>query len=155
MKRSIDMKKNKRQEKILELIEKYNISTQDQLTQKLTDCGFEVTQATVSRDIKAMNLVKIQYGEGQYKYAAVKDEAKADTKYDAILAHSVTGVDYAMNMTVVHCHAGMANAACASIDALEFNRSVGTIAGDDTIFILNRTEEAARELAETLAEIIK
>ena len=149
------MKKNIRHEKILALISEYDISTQEQLTQKLTECGFEVTQATVSRDIKAMNLVKIQDSNGQYKYSAVKDENKSGTKYDAILAHSVTGVDYAMNMTVVHCHAGMANAACASIDALDFNKSVGTIAGDDTIFILNRTEDAAKELADTIRSIIK
>ncbi len=149
------MKKNIRQEKILSLISEYDISTQEQLTQKLIECGFEVTQATVSRDIKAMNLVKLQDSNGQYRYAAVKDEAKSDTKYDAILAHSVISVDYAMNITVVHCHAGMANAACASLDALDFNRSVGTIAGDDTIFILNRTEEAASELAQTIRSIIK
>lgn len=149
------MKKNIRHEKILALISEYDISTQEQLTQKLTECGFEVTQATVSRDIKAMNLVKIQDSNGQYKYSAVNDESKSGTKYDAILAHSVTGVDYAMNITVVHCHAGMANAACASIDALDFNKSVGTIAGDDTIFILNRTEDTARELADTIRSIIK
>lgn len=149
------MKKNKRQEKILEIISEYDISTQEQLTKRLTDCGFEVTQATVSRDIKALNLVKVQDGDGQYKYSLVKDETRSQTQYDAILSHSVTGVDYAMNITVVHCHAGMANAACASIDALEFNRSVGTIAGDDTIFILNRTEEEAQRLCETLKSILK
>ncbi len=149
------MRKNKRQQKILELINEFNVSTQDQLTLMLTECGFEVTQATVSRDIKAMNLVKIQDGEGQYKYACVRDDSAPETKFNAILAHSITGVDYAMNITVVHCHPGMANAACASIDALEFNKSVGTIAGDDTIFILNRTEDAARDLAQTLEKIIK
>lgn len=149
------MKKNKRQEKILEIISEYDISTQEQLTKRLTDCGFEVTQATVSRDIKALNLVKVQDGDGQYKYSLVKDETRSQTQYDAILSHSVTGVDYAMNITVVHCHAGMTNAACASIDALEFNRSVGTIAGDDTIFILNRTEEEAQRLCETLKSILK
>ncbi len=150
------MKKNIRQDKILQLISEYDISTQEQLTQMLTECGFEVTQATVSRDIKAMNLVKIQDDFGQYKYASVNnDKAKNNTKFDAILAHSVIGADYAMNITVVHCHAGMANAACASIDALSFNKSVGSIAGDDTIFILNRTEDAARELAQTIKSLIK
>lgn len=149
------MKKNKRQEKILEIIGEYSISTQEQLTKKLTECGFKVTQATVSRDIKALNLVKIQDGDGQYKYSPVKDEARSEMQYDAILSHSVTGIDHAMNITVIHCHAGMANAACASIDALDFNKSVGTIAGDDTIFVLNRTEEEAEKLAKTLESIIK
>ncbi|MDD6021221.1 MAG: arginine repressor [Acutalibacteraceae bacterium] len=149
------MKKNIRHEKILSLISEYDISTQEQLTQKLTECGFEVTQATVSRDIKAMNLIKIQDSNGQYKYAAVKSDKSDKTQYDAIISHSVVGVDYAMNITVLHCRSGMANAACASIDALEFNKSVGTIAGDDTIFILNRTEEAAKELADTIRSIIK
>ncbi len=150
------MKKNSRHEKILSLIQEFDISTQEQLTTKLMECGFDVTQATVSRDIKAMNLIKIQGSNGQYKYSAVhKKDADHSEKYDAILSHSVISVDYAMNITCVHCYAGMANAACAAIDAIHFDRSIGTIAGDDTIFILNRTEEAARELMNSIKSVIK
>ena len=149
------MKKNIRHEKILAIIAQYDISTQEQLMQKLTDSGFDVTQATVSRDIKALNLVKIQGVNGQYKYAAVKNDGSESEKFDSILLHSVISVDHAGNITVIHCHAGMANAACASIDALHFEDAVGSIAGDDTIFILNRTEKAAFELQERINRILQ
>ena len=149
------MKKNIRHEKIIALISQYDIATQDQLMQKLTECGFEVTQATVSRDIKALNLVKIQDSNGQYKYASVKNENGSNEKFDTILSHSVVSVDNAMNITVVHCYPGMAQAACASIDAYHFDNTVGTLAGDDTIFILSRNEDAAAYLAERLNKIIK
>ena len=148
------MKKNYRQEKILSIIEEFDISTQEELLEKLNKFGFDVTQATVSRDIKSLSLIKIQDSNGKYKYASVKKEGEASEKYDAILAHSVISIDYAGNITVVHCYPGMANAACASIDALHFEKSLGSIAGDDTIFILNRTPEAAKELLETINKSI-
>ncbi|MBQ6874054.1 MAG: arginine repressor [Clostridia bacterium] len=149
------MKKNVRHEKILSLIQEFDISTQEQLMLKLTEAGFDVTQATVSRDIKAMNLVKIQGSNGQYKYSAVRKDNEHGEKFDAILAHAVISVDYAMNITCVHCYSGMANAACAAIDAIHFDKSIGTIAGDDTIFILNRTEDAAKELMNTIRSVIR
>ena len=149
------MKKNNRHEKILNLIQNYDISTQEQLMEKLNEAGFNVTQATVSRDIKAMNLVKTQGSNGQYKYSVVRKETEHGEKYDAILSHAVTSVDYAMNITCVHCYSGMAQAACAAIDAIHFDKSIGTIAGDDTIFILNRTEEAAKQLMNNIKSIIK
>ena len=149
------MKKNIRQEKILEIISNYNISTQEQLMMKLLESGFDVTQATVSRDIKAMNLIKIQDNSGQYRYTAPKKDNEQQEKYDAILGHAVIDADYAMNITVIHCYPGMANAACASIDNIHFQNSVGTIAGDDTIFILNRTEEDAKKLALAIKGAIK
>lgn len=149
------MKKNVRQEKILDIISANSISTQEQIMNKLLESGFNVTQATVSRDIKAMNLIKVQDGSGQYRYTAPKKDDDGQEKYDAILAHAVIDADYAMNITVVHCHPGMANAACASIDNVHIQNSVGTIAGDDTIFILNRNEEDARKLASAINEAIK
>ena len=149
------MKKNIRQEKILEILSNFTISTQEQLMKKLIESGFDVTQATVSRDIKAMNLIKVQDNNGQYRYTATKKDDNSQEKYDAILANAVIDADYAMNITVIHCYPGMANAACASIDNIHFQNSVGTIAGDDTIFVLNRTEEAAKELALTIKRAIK
>ena len=149
------MKKNVRQEKILEIISNYSVSTQEQLMKKLIESGFDVTQATVSRDIKAMNLIKVQDSNGQYRYTVTKRDDDSQEKYDAILAHAVIDADYAMNITVVHCYSGMANAACASIDNIHFPDSVGTIAGDDTIFILNRTEEDAKKLALAIKRAIK
>lgn len=149
------MKKNYRQEKILSIIEEFDIGTQEELLDKLNECGFNVTQATVSRDIKALNLIKIQDNTGRYKYASVKKDGDSAEKYDAILSHSVISIDFAGNITVVKCYPGMANAACASIDALHFEKSIGSIAGDDTIFILNKTPEAAEELAQTIKKSIK
>lgn len=141
------MKKNARQEKILDIISSGSISTQEQIMNKLLESGFDVTQATVSRDIKAMNLIKVQDSIGQYRYVAPPKDDDNQEKYDAILVHAVIDTDYAMNITVVHCHPGMASAVCASIDNIHFQNSVGTIAGDDTIFILNRNEEDAKKLA--------
>ncbi|MGN0444075.1 MAG: arginine repressor [Acutalibacteraceae bacterium] len=149
------MKKNYRQEKILSIIEEFDIGTQEELLDKLNESGFNVTQATVSRDIKALNLIKIQDSTGRYKYSSVKKDGDSAEKYDAILSHSVISIDFAGNITVVKCYPGMANAACASIDALHFEKSIGSIAGDDTIFILNKTSEAAEELAQTIKKSIK
>lgn len=149
------MKKNYRQEKILSIIEEFDIGTQEELLDKLNESGFNVTQATVSRDIKALNLIKIQDITGRYKYSSVKKDGDSAEKYDAILSHSVISIDFAGNITVVKCYPGMANAACASIDALHFEKSIGSIAGDDTIFILNKTTEAAEELAQTIKKSIK
>lgn len=149
------MKKNYRQEKILSIIEEFDIGTQEELLDKLNESGFNVTQATVSRDIKALNLIKIQDSTGRYRYSSVKKDGDSAEKYDAILSHSVISIDFAGNITVVKCYPGMANAACASIDALHFEKSIGSIAGDDTIFILNKTTEAAEELAQTIKKSIK
>ncbi len=152
--RGVYMKKNSRQEKILSIINKYDLSTQEELLEKLNSCGYNVTQATVSRDIKSLNLIKIQDSNGKYKYASVKNDSGSTEKYDAILSHSVVSINSAGNITVIKCYAGMANAACASIDAIHFDKSLGSIAGDDTIFILNSTPEAAQELSEMLKRII-
>ena len=137
------MKKN-RHEAILSLIDKEDIGTQDELMQRLRELGYPVTQATVSRDIKALRLVKSPVADGQYKYSYVKNEDEDfSSKYHSILAHSVLSVDYAGNMAVVKCYSGMANAACAAVDNLISNQIVGTLAGDDTIFVLCRDESSA------------
>lgn len=149
------MKKNYRQEKILSIIDEFDIGTQEELLDRLNESGFNVTQATVSRDIKSLNLIKIQDSTGKYKYSSVKKDGDSAEKYDAILSHAVVSIDYAGNITVVKCYPGMANAACASIDALHYEKSIGSIAGDDTIFILNKTPEAAKELKETIEKNIR
>ena len=134
--------KRKRHALILELIQQYEITTQDELLAKLRENGFEVTQATVSRDIKELRLVKAMSPSGQYRYmagAAQGDEYLA--KFYTIFSGSVISVDYAGNTCVVKCYAGMAQAACAAIDAMHFEGIVGTLAGDDTIFVLCRTPE--------------
>lgn len=139
------MKKN-RHEAILALIEKEEIGTQEELMFKLNELGYSVTQATVSRDIKQLKLIKSPISSGQYKYSYVN--AGGDdfsSKYYSILAHSVTSVNYAGNMVVVKCFAGMAQAACAAVDSLSVENVLGTLAGDDTIFVLCKDENSASD----------
>lgn len=148
------MKKD-RHEKILELIDKYNISTQEELLEKLLECGVEITQATVSRDIKELRLVKHPASDGQYKYSLATGTDEKYMKYYAIFAESVTMTDYAQNICMLKCHPGTAQAACAAIDALGMAEVLGTIAGDDTIFILCRSERAAQNTKREIETLLK
>lgn len=148
--------KRKRHTLILELIQQYEITTQDELLTKLRENGFEVTQATISRDIKELRLVKAMSPGGQYRYmagAAQGDEYLA--KFYTIFSGSVISVDFAGNTCVLKCYAGMAQAACAAIDAMHFEGIVGTLAGDDTIFVLCRTPELARQLKSSLDKMLQ
>lgn len=148
--------KRKRHALSLELIQQYEITTQDELLAKLRENGFEVTQATVSRDIKELRLVKAMSPSGQYRYmagAAQGDEYLA--KFYTIFSGSVISVDYAGNTCVVKCYAGMAQAACAAIDAMHFEGIVGTLAGDDTIFVLCRTPELTQQLKSSLDKMLQ
>lgn len=148
--------KRKRHALILELIQQYEITTQDELLAKLRENGFEVTQATISRDIKELRLVKAMSPSGQYRYmagAAQGDEYLA--KFYTIFSGSVISVDYAGNTCVVKCYAGMAQAACAAIDAMHFEGIVGTLAGDDTIFVLCRTPELTQQLKSSLDKMLQ
>lgn len=147
------MKKN-RHEAILSLINRQDIGTQEELMQMLNDMGYKVTQATVSRDIKFLKLIKTPIASGQYKYSCVNNDIEDFSgKYYSILSHSVTSVDCAGNMAVVKCYAGMANAACAAMDSLEIENVVGTLAGDDTIFVLCRNEESAARFKQYIEKI--
>ncbi len=139
------MKKN-RHDAILNLIAAENIGTQEELMVKLNELGYKVTQATVSRDIKFLKLIKTPISGGQYKYTYTQNENEDfNGKYFSILAHSVTSIAHAGMTVVVKCHAGMAQAACAALDNLPINQIVGTLAGDDTIFVLCSDENAAVE----------
>lgn len=136
--------KKKRHEVILQLIEEFPISTQEELQAKLNERGFEVTQATVSRDIKMLKIVKGMTGGGNYRYIINSGESdEINDKFRSIFAQSVTDVDYAGNTVVIKCYTGMAQAACATFDSMHWEGVVGTLAGDDTIFALCRTEECA------------
>lgn len=148
--------KKKRHQIILELIENNRITTQDQLQEMLKQQGFDVTQATVSRDIKELMLVKKLNSKGEYSYTLPNKERSEETKLKSIFSQSVIGVDYAGNIVVVKCFSGMANAACAAIDsnAISNKSIVGTIAGDDSFFILCRTEDAASSLVNTIKNFI-
>ena len=147
--------KKKRHKLILELIEKYDIGTQEELLVMLREKGCDVTQATVSRDVKELRLLKTLSSNGIYKYSV---EKVADNGYtgifDALFQNAMTKVDYAGNVCVIKCSPGLAGAACATIDAMNVHEVVGTIAGDDTIFMLCRTPDEAHGVCEALNRMI-
>lgn len=149
------MKKN-RHKVVLELIKEYDIGTQEELLALLREKGFDVTQATVSRDVKELRILKTLSSNGVYKYTV--EQPRADDGYngmlDVLFQTSLTKVDYAGNICVIKCSPGLANAACATIDAMNIYDVVGTLAGDDTIFMLCRTPEEAANLAEMLNNML-
>ena len=147
--------KSKRQTMLLKLIEKNDISTQSELTEYLNKEGFNATQATVSRDIKDLRLVKKVDEMGRSRYAVDSgDSGELLGKYKSIFSHSVISADYAGNTLVIKCYTGMAQAACAALDSMHWEGLVGTLAGDDTIFALCRTPELAAKMQEAINEII-
>ena len=148
--------KAKRHAKILELVHTRPVDTQDELLILLRQSGFPVTQATISRDIKELRLVKTLTNDGKYHYTAHAEPGKNEMsdKFLMIFRESVTEVDSAGNMLVIKCFTGMANAVCAALDSLHWVGVVGTIAGDDTIFMVMRDESNARELAAQLGKMM-
>ena len=136
--------KSGRHEKILSIISEYSIETQDELLKKLKEAGYKATQATISRDIKELRLVKTLGSDGKYRYAAVSNGADIRSTFASLFSGSV-----------VKTLSGMANAVCAALDSMDNTVVVGTIAGDDTIFIACRSTESAVNLCDTLKQIHK
>ncbi len=134
--------KNRRHDIILEIIGEKPVTTQEMLIQYLAEKGIKTTQATLSRDIQHLSLVKQRDENGIYRYTL----SAAAVAEKSIFSESVVSVDYAMNTIVLKCRAGMAQGTCAAIDSVNHEGIVGTIAGDDTIFILVRTESDAKKL---------
>ncbi len=148
--------KNSRKNAILEIVSKYEVDTQETLQALLLERGFNVTQATVSRDIKQLSLVKIMSDTGSYKYSLPPKKIDNGEKsmFENLFNNSVTSIDRGMNTIVIKCHTGMANAVCSYIDAAEYGEIVGTLAGDDTIFVLMRSEEDAKALQDKLTKLL-
>lgn len=143
--------KQKRHEKILELIERNSIDTQEELLRLLRNEGFHVTQATVSRDIKELRLLKTLSPDGEYRYVPAKNETRETTlKFWSLFKESVLSIRVAQNVVCVKCLDGTANAVCAAFDVLHWNGLVGTLAGNDTIFMLCGDGTAAERLAAEL-----
>ena len=142
--------KNKRQKKILEIIAAKDVETQEELQLLLAEEGFTAAQPTVSRDIQELRLVKAVNEEGKYRYI---QSGNSDARFSNLLLQTIISVDYAMNMVVIKCHTGMAQAACAMIDSMDYPQVLGTIAGDDTIFILLRNEENARQFMQKIKKM--
>ncbi len=150
------MKSFERRELILDLISKNAVETQDDLLVLLKNVGVETTQATVSRDVKKLNLVKVQDSNGKYYYSVSKTVAADDTANNtAFIRSAVLSIDYALNNVVVKCSSGMAQAACATIDMMQHDLILGTIAGDDTVLIITRSTEESAELCKFLNDLIR
>lgn len=135
--------KGARQEKILEIIEKFNISTQEELIAKLLEAGIFATQTTISRDIRQLNLVKGVSSDGTYKYIAPKVRKNEGGVMKNAISDSVISVESAQNLVVVKTTPGMANAVAVGIDALDHPHIVGSVAGDDTLLLVMKDNEAS------------
>jgi len=140
--------KTQRQAKILEIIAASDIETQEQLLDALQKAGFRSTQATISRDIKELRIVKELTNLGTYRYTAANKESGGtfSTRLNTIFRECITSYDYAQNMVVIKTMPGLASAACSAIDAMSFDMIVGTLAGDDTAFLLMRDNSSANAL---------
>lgn len=151
--------KKERQKLILKIISEEEIGVQELIQDRLEKHGLKVTQATISRDIKELSLVKTLGTSGQYKYdlpASTKERTKtAEELFVNIFVQSGSSVDIALNTVVIKTHTGMAQAVCSKLDKTGYNALVGTIAGDDTIFALFKTESDAKIFYNSMNEISK
>ena len=146
--------KNARQSKILELIDEYEISTQEALIQKLAEHGFDSTQTTISRDIRQLRLIKGPTGRGTYKYVAPEVRRGNDAPgHNSALTDAVLKIEAAQNIVVVKTMAGMANAIAVCIDSLQMKDIIGSVAGDDTILLVFKNSEKAQEIEAELKSV--
>lgn len=140
---------------IVELVEKENIETQEELAERLREAGYGVTQATVSRDIRELKLSKIATAHGRQKYIILqRDDVQISEKYTRVLRDGLLSMDRAQNILVIRTVSGMAMAVAAAIDALKLKEIVGCIAGDDTIFAAIRTEEDTINVMDKLRYVL-
>lgn len=149
------MKKRRRQ-KIMEIIEKESVATQEELVNRLSEAGFAVTQATISRDIRELKLSKVSDGTGRQKYTLIRNPDEGlEGKYIRVLRDGFLSMDMAQNILVIKTVSGMAMAVAAAIDALRFSEVVGCIAGDDTIMVAVRTVEETETLINKIHRMIE
>ena len=148
--------KNDRQAMILEIISQENIETQEQLLSRLQERGVSSTQATISRDIKQMHLIKEPVGHGVYKYAVSGNRTKLNfaEKLRTIFRESITSIDSAQNIVVLKTMPGLASAACSALDNMDISYMVGSLAGDDTAFLLMQDTESAAIFCEEIKEML-
>ena len=148
--------KNDRQKMILDIIAQEVVETQEQLLSLLQERGFSGTQATISRDIKQLHLVKAP-GQGKYRYAVSDHGTKIHVadKLQTIFRESIVNVDYAQNLVVIHTMSGLANGAAAALDGMKIDQLLGTLAGDDTVLLIMRNSESAAELATSVKSMLR
>ena len=148
--------KTNRQSKIIEIIQKNEVETQDELSALLEKDGFRVTQATVSRDIRELKLTKIPTAGGRQKYAVITDAPEnLSKKYERVLREGFLSMDMAQNILVIKTVSGMASAVCAAIDAMKMRENVGSIAGDDTIMCAIRTVDDTYAVMKKIRRIVE
>lgn len=147
--------KNDRQRRILEIVEREPIDTQEQLQQKLMEQGVSCTQATISRDIKQLHLIKEPIGQGRYRYtvSSQRNRLNVADKLRSIFRESIISVDQAQNIIVIKTMAGLANAAAAALDSMNISDMVGSLAGDDTALLVMHDAESARSFCEEIHEM--
>lgn len=145
-----------RQYRIKEIITNRVIETQEELVEALRDSGMQVTQATVSRDMKELMLIKVPEGEGKYKYSLPYEHQKQNPihKLKRALFDHFVHIDYTDNLVVMKCLPGSANAICALVDNMEWSEVMGTICGDDTILMICRTKTQSGEVVERILELL-
>ena len=148
--------KSERQGRIIELISKYEIETQEEMMTHLQNEGFKVTQATVSRDLKELKLTKTLTARGTYRYA-VSNPARhrGNLKLNHAMVDSIVHIDYAMNNVIIKTYPGLANAVASAIDGLNMHNMLGCVAGDDAIIIVTRDERSSAEISEKIKELMK
>ena len=148
--------KTRRHAKILEIINEFAVDTQEELLSHLKNAGFDVTQATVSRDIKELRLIKALGNDGSYRYSTVKVEKESiSAKFHSLFSDAVVNIDYAGNIVVVRCLPGMAQAACAALDAMQWGSVVGSLAGEDTFICITKDENRSVDLVTELKKMMK
>ena len=146
--------KTKRHSKIVELINAFDIETQEELAQKLEESGFVVTQATVSRDIRDLKLSKVILGDGRQKYSLMPKQDGISEKYVRILREAFVSMDMAQNILVLKTVSGMAMAVAAALDSMQMSEIVGCIAGDDTIMAAIRSVEDTVVVMERIRKLV-
>ena len=148
--------KSNRQTAIVELIEKFEIETQEDMISRLRALGYDVTQATVSRDIRELKLTKVLTSHGTYRYVKNRtNHHEGNIKLNHAVVDSITIVDYAANMVVLKTYPGLAMAVASGVDALNLDGVLGCIGGDDTIIIVTRSEDVSVLISENIKDLIK
>ncbi len=146
--------KKTRHELILNYIKHNNVSRQEDIIKMLSENGYNVTQATISRDIKELRIIKEHFGKNDIRYA-VNEKVDNEDNYKMIFTRSAISANVAMNIIVIKCYSGTANAACIALDSMNLPGLVGTIAGDDTIFVACKDIDATTHIISTINTLLK
>ena len=144
--------KNRRQRRILEIVSNESIGTQKELAERLQQEGFETTQATISRDIKELLLVKVNIGGDRYKYVLAQDTPVTDSKLRMVLREFIISYDYSENILILNTAPGNANTVASAIDRAGWPQIIGTLAGDDTVLLVIKPREAVHEVVDKIED---